>query len=81
MVAVRVEAEIIAHSVRCKVSLDTLQQHNRNQRIASQLGMEVPTLASMIVSFPPKKNIVFLGSLGLGISSYHKEFEDQSKCL
>ena len=38
------------------------------------------TAASMMISFPPRKKAVFLGSSPFGISSKNKVLSAQSKC-
>ena len=78
MVTVGVESESLPDPMRGEVSLHALRgasgMYARDPGYCSGL-----TLASMIESFPPRTNIVFVGSLAFGISSYHSAFEDQSK--
>jgi hypothetical protein len=48
---------------------------------AMELRMrQTRTAASMMISFPPRKKAVFLGSNPFGISSKNKVLSAQSKC-
>lgn len=86
----RVEEQAFTDAVFCEVFADALQEKNKNATEREHQGSQTFVLAGMgkrrertsaliMESLPPKKNVARDGSLALGISSYQREFEDQSK--